>query len=872
VDEACVPGACEDDLRGASEPPEGLGLRTHGGLIACDGAVDRFALPRMADGFTVWVRTPTDGAPIFATVDDLADGSVVASATSVFGAARLHVAPGAPRDLRLRVETMPGAVVPYAIQVLAGVACAPDALEGALGNDAPERATAVGAGVHGLRICPDDVDWFSVDLPAGARLQADVAEAGAQVLVFNPARVEQPAGPVQTQTPGRYLIRVAAAPGATLEATLQIAVQASAEAAGLACAAVPALVPGVALPVGHAVGVSRLGVTCGGGADAVAGFVLAEPSRVSLRLDGAEPAFTGAVAIRGVCDSGASERACAGGGRALRDVLLPAGAWTAVAAVPEAGPARLTLEVATRCEADAACGAEARCTAGVCAARCADDAACGGAQICEAGRCVAPEICAEDADCPGLTVCELGACVAFECGDNGDCAEGVCVDRQCMAQAPVACAEHGACDGLICAPLGACAPDGPCAVDADCGPGAPWCEPGLGACVRCRADEDCVGRAFCEGGRCEPVHACADDAECPGTRLCSRAGSCEPVACAGDGFDPLGDPPVLAVRTYGQLLLCDGDTDTYGFAVPEGTPLQVVVRHDAAVGDLRLAVADPLLEAPIAVDGAIGLEVIEVPAGPARTVEVTVAGAPGVSVPYALSAQLLAVGTCVRDTLEGPLGNDDAAHATLIEPGDHALTLCADQDWLRLPVKPGTRVVARTDRPVALRLLPVSGAPVVGVPAGAGVEAALAASESPVRIELSAADLGPVALSLVAEAAPNAAEMACAVAPALEPGVALPLQRGLPAVRRVALGCGQGRADDYVARFHLDAPARVTLQLAGSPIGAAFALRSACADAASEPVCVERRLEDMPLEAGDWWVWIQTGPFLGPPALTLTVH
>ena len=156
---------------------------------------------------------------------------------------------------------------------------------------------------------------------------------------------------------------------------------------------------------------------------------------------------------------------------------------------------------------------------------------------------------------------------------------------------------------------------------------------------------------------CELVAACQADGDCPGIRSCVD-GICTVGECEDD---PL-DNATLVHQTYTGLVLCDEDTDSIFVEHGANESLRVSLRHDPAVGDLRLdinttEVGNALLASS---DGPHGLEVIELgPTGGDRTLRLTVSGRPGYNVPYSLSIEELPDEHCPADAYEGLLGNDD---------------------------------------------------------------------------------------------------------------------------------------------------------------------------------------------------------------------
>lgn len=898
----CAPaGDCADDGRGDLRPPEVLGLRVYAGLVWCDDTRDRFRVEVPAgQGRVITLRHPTEAGDLALEVTAAGEPAMVlGEADTVYGFERVVVPPeAAARAVDVRITGRAGFDTPYAlhIEALPDGACPPDALEGLLGNDTAETATPVDDGVEAteLVLCPGERDWLALPATIGVdwRIRATPSpQAEVQLLLTDPGGeiVAQGEaidgasvlnfGPVAD---GLHRLRITAPDAAEPVAVrLTISRESSPEAGPRACAAPPTLRPGEPLPVRATL--DRLDITCGDGPDAVATFELDAPTRIDLSLVGSADPFGTALALRQAC-AGAADLSCAPAGAAIGNELLPAGRFYVVAKVPPGGDPRLLLDVARPCDAGGGCPGEAACVEGLCADGCRGDDDCPGAQTCAGGQCAAPAVCDVDADCPGLTACERGACVAFECNADADC-PGVCVDRRCADAPPGACGADDPCPGaLLCAPLGACLPDGPCAADADCPVGAPRCDALAGRCARCLVDADCPGAGFCEDQACVYGGFCFDAADCPGDQACGRDGACALAECAPDRFDalPLAQrPPVLDRRTYADLMRCDGAVDTFRAVLGEGEGLQVVLRHDPAAGDLRLRLVDdtgrtveadsPYGAERLAVDGAAG----------ATRVDIEVDGAAGRSTPYSLSLAPLEPGVCAPDPSEGLLDNDAIERATPIAPGNYALGLCpGDVDYLALGLDAGTRLVvdALWDRGGADSGVFLRGPDGVRMAEGRLIPGGDLRLDTVIErggayaIELAAGDVaGEGRLSVLAAAADEGAALACADALPLVAGEPRALPRRA-AVDRFALSCGRGRETEYVGVFELAAPAAVDITLEGDPIGAAFSVRGDCVDGAGEALCAERGVEGLALEAGRWFVVVETGPTLGPPALRLTVR
>lgn len=168
---ACLPDL--DDPNGTQELATPLGNGERKNLVACEGEEKwyRFSLLEgdrisvvidadflTTDGFDAQFRTE-DGSVLQSSLHEIK--TIVSQAGEYF----------------LRIRTRSGRVH-YALNVLIsrGVPCKNDNLEP---NDTSPQAKALGQGAHqGLVICPGDVDWFVIPLPAGKGIEASMAQAG----------------------------------------------------------------------------------------------------------------------------------------------------------------------------------------------------------------------------------------------------------------------------------------------------------------------------------------------------------------------------------------------------------------------------------------------------------------------------------------------------------------------------------------------------------------------------------------------------------------------------------------------------------------------------------------------------------------------
>jgi len=463
------------------------------------------------------------------------------------------------------------------------------------------------------------------------------------------------------------------------------------------------------------------------------------------------------------------------------------------------------------------------------------------------------------------------------------------VDRLCVAAAAtVACSAERPCSApWSCSAAGVCVLLAPCAGDGGCPAALPHCSPADGRCLSCLADAHCAATQRCAAGRCQGLGACAQDEDCPGTRTCDAEGFCQPAAgCDGDRFDGERLPPRLEGRSYTDLLLCDGDQDVYRVALPAGESLRVALLHRPEDGDLALALGGlggPGLPELLS-DGPWGAEALGVaPSDGRRTIDITVHGRPGRSVPYVLSVERDPGAGCPEDGLRGPWGDDTQDGPARLQPGLHPVWVCPDEEaWATLSLRAGTRVHATlqpllgTPEPLRAQLQDPEGAAVAqgSDDEQAGTHRLLHDTTRSGLHRLGVRVLeapGPVlvGLDLGVEAGPDPVGTACAAATELPVGDELSLPGTLP-VAGVAPACGDPGLPSEVLRFELEEPAWVTLRELLPAAALPVALRRTCEDPDTELVCGPGALDDLLLEAGEWFVVVATPPDAPVTQLGLT--
>lgn len=171
---ACRLRDCQPDLdapNGTQESAVPLGQGKRDNLMACEEEEKWYRIS-LDEGDRISVVIEADSLRLSGFDAQLrtAEGQVLAAS-----AHELKVTINETGEYFLRIRTR-NERVPYSLDVLIsrGRPCRNDEHEP---NDEPEQATAaVGASLPGLVICPNDVDWFEVTVPAGKGLSATLLQ------------------------------------------------------------------------------------------------------------------------------------------------------------------------------------------------------------------------------------------------------------------------------------------------------------------------------------------------------------------------------------------------------------------------------------------------------------------------------------------------------------------------------------------------------------------------------------------------------------------------------------------------------------------------------------------------------------------------
>jgi hypothetical protein len=361
-DGLCRPApGCPGDRLDGLDPPATLAARTYTGLLLCDGTQDRYIVqPNPGEALRVTLRHDP-------ALGDLAlDLSALPPLLERFGSSdtrfgvEIVILPAADpiRPALVTVSGRPGAHVPYSLTVerTAADACAPDALEGPLGNDSLETAARLPPGPQTLSLCEGDEDWLAFRASAGTHLDARVSPADVLLsLVDAGGRVlaDGMPGGAQTTLAGDFQIPTDAflrlrSPDAEARRRVDLQVDATAApgAERLACDHVLALQPGALLAPPDTLRVQRFTVSCafpfpGFTGDFVARFSLAAAARVTLA-----PSDGAAVALRSDCDDPGTELLCGlSGAPALTDIALAAGTYYVVVQAFSPTPPQVRMTV-----------------------------------------------------------------------------------------------------------------------------------------------------------------------------------------------------------------------------------------------------------------------------------------------------------------------------------------------------------------------------------------------------------------------------------------------------------------------------------------------------------------------------------------------
>jgi len=352
-----------DRFDGLAEPPELQG-RVYDGLVLCDGYSDAYlATARATGGLRIVLRHDPAAGDLALTVYDGGDPLAIVGTSDGRSGVEIVGVPPQPeaRGVEIAVTGQPGAVVPYSLGVerTGPEYCAPDGLEGLLGNNDAAHATRAQATRYDHRLCPGDEDWLAFDLAAGASLDIVTRtvnggpqpslrgyEPGGDLLGEGVQAGDALALSFDASSPGVHLVRLsgpADAGARALETTAEISVAPDAEA--LACAHTSRLVIDETLVFARRLDTTRFALSCGvepgvQGADHLAAFQLDAPARVRIELEGGST-----LALRAACDAAASELACSSEQEPVLELDLDAGEWFVVAHGYAAIGPSLTLTV-----------------------------------------------------------------------------------------------------------------------------------------------------------------------------------------------------------------------------------------------------------------------------------------------------------------------------------------------------------------------------------------------------------------------------------------------------------------------------------------------------------------------------------------------
>lgn len=327
-----------------------------------------------------------------------------------------------------------------------------------------------------------------------------------------------------------------------------------------------------------------------------------------------------------------------------------------------------------QCTSDAHCdGDRCRLATNRCV-KCLSDDDCDPSQ---GQSCVAPGYtcqvtgCASDDHCPSLSRCDLEARTCRHCLDGSDCFLG------------------GDCDG------GSCASKASCDDASDC----LWPEVcDEGRCVACITDGDCRDGRTCDDGTCREPEVCTRSTECdPGRRCIGEA--CADVSCPLDIYEPNDTPGRAYPINPGRVtaVLCPNELDHYVLRVPDGSGLEVTLRHDPVLPSPTLELVALGDEGPQVMVTGSGWTagsrraVIETFSSNVEAVLIRVSGAEASTVTYSLDTKVVPGGTCANDERE-PDGTP--SQATQVAPGVFDGVLCwSEQDWFVVEAEAGLRPV-----------------------------------------------------------------------------------------------------------------------------------------------------------------------------------
>lgn len=368
ADGACVAEACFGDAFDDDDPRAAplVSTRTYTGLVLCDGDIDRYRVElEPGEGLQATIRhDPAEGDLGVRITAAGAPDLVYVESDDGDGFDRAAVPPSpAGQSVDVEVFGRIGYSAGYTLSLdrLGEGACPPDGAEGPFDNDAPERATPLGVSPIDLRLCPDDTDWFAVELAPGTAFTALAAAEGApEALVFDLFGPDgealgsgQPGGralqlDAEIEAGGRHLIELGGiGPGLDrVELRLSAESLPRPEASAAACAAATPLPDDGRVALPESLPVDRFDLSCAAGAgapDHVARLELARAATIELAVRPDDRQTT--IALRRRCDDPESETRCIFGVDS-GPLELEAGTWFVI--VESSGAVPQTVEVVQR--------------------------------------------------------------------------------------------------------------------------------------------------------------------------------------------------------------------------------------------------------------------------------------------------------------------------------------------------------------------------------------------------------------------------------------------------------------------------------------------------------------------------------------------
>lgn len=295
--------------------------------------------------------------------------------------------------------------------------------------------------------------------------------------------------------------------------------------------------------------------------------------------------------------------------------------------------------------------------------------------------------CLDDSMCYGAERCKLPQRDCVRCLNSAECTLG------------------GRCDDAVgqCVGKSTCSDDTDCAFPQMCG--------ASGRCVECEFGIDCTTGLCSSTGFCLEPDSCTDDHECEIARICA-GGACDfEDGCSDDLFEPNNSTYRAAGVETDIFLgtLCRHDADWYSMLASSGDRVKIEVRYDRTLGTLQLQLLRNTPAGPRVIAGgqpsSLGavVEVAALPSG-IGPLYLGITGATK-RTPYRVLPTIVLAGGCVDDRFEiDPAAeqcqfgstNDTLNCPTSVGASTlEAISCPSDDDWFRISVPAGKRVVVR---------------------------------------------------------------------------------------------------------------------------------------------------------------------------------